>query len=565
MAKTALFRGREARDRPEGRDEIENLAKIEAQAIANAYYINKFQQMESSLDQEYEEGFRSWLMGQSAFHGPQRAEGASACNVDGANLTMLPGVRDFCKSKEDQITEFLKRKKRLETLGPMNLEDAYYYYKYIINGEEFKPTSIYAREPEDPRRKDYSDRNTQQPFTQAEPPGENDEGPGPDESRQPDKRASARRIEANLAKLVKIIREQKEQAARIHTDDNEAVREDAAEALGNLPKKAAKEALIQSALPGKKNRGGGGGDEGGEGGDGGGAPPPGDGAEDAEGDVEMGEPPTGSGVEETPNRPLRPRNLEDQLRGEPAAGPSGVAAEPEAPPPSAPEAIQAAVGAAVQTAVEAAVQAVTGEETTAEGARRMRRAVRPEDTRNLLKTSGKREPAEFRDEELTELKRSRAEWLNALVNGKPPPLEGLTLTDSTGYEYLDVDGLSRNFAGFLMARGLYPTRLSAADHRAAVPQLAKVYLQEVSRLFSGNPEITYSIGEQLVDIRDELNATAQWLFRSYRNQEKERKIYGGLFVRPAKPGIDGCAPRMNLQWKSYEASVQISDPSCQLG
>eukprot|EP00741_Cyanophora_paradoxa_P014042 tig00020725_g13554.t1 len=183
MAKTALHRSDGMR--VEDRAKTDKLAEVEAQAIANAYYINKFKEMESGLDEEYEEGFRSWLMGQSAFaidavtQTNRKARGAGACDVDGKNLTMLPGVRDFCKSKEDQITEFLKRKKRLETLGPMNLDDAYYYYKYIVNGEEFKPTSIYARENLPEEKKSYADRNTSQPFTQAEPPGSDDEGPAP--------------------------------------------------------------------------------------------------------------------------------------------------------------------------------------------------------------------------------------------------------------------------------------------------------------------------------------------------------------------------------------------------
>eukprot|EP00741_Cyanophora_paradoxa_P012738 tig00020616_g12303.t1 len=65
MAKTALHRSDGMR--VEDRAKTDKLAEVEAQAIANAYYINKFKEMESGLDEEYEEGFRSWLMGQSAF------------------------------------------------------------------------------------------------------------------------------------------------------------------------------------------------------------------------------------------------------------------------------------------------------------------------------------------------------------------------------------------------------------------------------------------------------------------------------------------------------------------
>eukprot|EP00741_Cyanophora_paradoxa_P016736 tig00020938_g16164.t1 len=260
--KTALARAT-PEIRFEERDQSDKLAEVEAQAIANAYYINKFQQMESSLDEEYEEGFRAWLMGQSAFTANLKAKGAGACDVDGKNLTVLPGVREFCKSKEDQITEFLKRKKRLETLGPMNLEDAYYYYKYIINGEEFKPTSIYARENKKPEEliggkydPDYANRNTRQPFAQAEPPSSSDsEGPGPDESRQrdvPRERRAKKRMDKE-----KYIKARREQKVRITDGDNEAIEASFPEAaMGRAIKagKGAREALIQKALPSKEPR-----------------------------------------------------------------------------------------------------------------------------------------------------------------------------------------------------------------------------------------------------------------------------------------------------------------------
>eukprot|EP00741_Cyanophora_paradoxa_P023471 tig00021586_g22673.t1 len=249
MAKTALHRSDGMR-RIEDKAKVDKLAEVEAQAIANAYYINKFRDMEQEIDEEYEEGFRAWLMGQSAFGQPTKAVGAGACDVDGKNLTMLPGVREFCISKEDQVTEFLKRKKRLETIGPMNLDDAYYYYKYIVNGEHFKPKSIYvhARDPDGPV--DYAEKNTSKPFAQADPPGENDEGPGPDESRQKDDRAALRRMEANLARLTKILREEREQRARLTDRDNEDVFNNVKDSLENNNNSA--EALIQAALPGKR-------------------------------------------------------------------------------------------------------------------------------------------------------------------------------------------------------------------------------------------------------------------------------------------------------------------------
>eukprot|EP00741_Cyanophora_paradoxa_P016750 tig00020936_g16178.t1 len=249
MAKTALHRSDDVR-RIEDRQKVDKLAEVEAQAIANAYYINKFKDMEQEIDGEYEEGFRAWLMGQSAFTSGTKALGAGACNVDGKNLTVLPGVREFCMSKEDQVTEFLKRKKRLETLGPMNLDDAYYYYKYIINGEEFKPTSIYAHaEFPDGKPPDYSERNTYKPFAQADPPDEDDEGPGPNESRQRDERAEIRRLSKNLSRLSGILEKERDQRARLTQRDNDAVDERGVQALnGN----GAKEALIQAELPYKK-------------------------------------------------------------------------------------------------------------------------------------------------------------------------------------------------------------------------------------------------------------------------------------------------------------------------
>eukprot|EP00741_Cyanophora_paradoxa_P016632 tig00020939_g16061.t1 len=76
LMKTALARAT-PEIRFEERDQSDKLAEVEAQAIANAYYINKFQQMESSLDEEYEEGFRAWLMGQSAFTANLKAKGAA--------------------------------------------------------------------------------------------------------------------------------------------------------------------------------------------------------------------------------------------------------------------------------------------------------------------------------------------------------------------------------------------------------------------------------------------------------------------------------------------------------
>eukprot|EP00741_Cyanophora_paradoxa_P025140 tig00000342_g24266.t1 len=217
--KTALARAT-PEIRFEERDQSDKLAEVEAQAIANAYYINKFQQMESSLDEEYEEGFRAWLMGQSAFTANLKAKGAGACDVDGKNLT---------------------RKKRLETLGPMNLEDAYYYYKYIINGEEFKPTSIYARENKKPEEliggrydPDYANRNTRQPFAQAEPPSSSDsEGRA---GREP----PARRAQGEATAKKRM--------------DKESTSRPAASRRAIKAGKGAREALIQKALPSKEPR-----------------------------------------------------------------------------------------------------------------------------------------------------------------------------------------------------------------------------------------------------------------------------------------------------------------------
>eukprot|EP00741_Cyanophora_paradoxa_P015256 tig00000194_g14726.t1 len=74
MAKTALHRSDDVR-RIEDRQKVDKLAEVEAQAIANAYYINKFKDMEQEIDGEYEEGFRAWLMGQSAFTSGTKALG----------------------------------------------------------------------------------------------------------------------------------------------------------------------------------------------------------------------------------------------------------------------------------------------------------------------------------------------------------------------------------------------------------------------------------------------------------------------------------------------------------
>eukprot|EP00741_Cyanophora_paradoxa_P018797 tig00021047_g18145.t1 len=328
LMKTALARAT-PEIRFEERDQSDKLAEVEAQAIANAYYINKFQQMESSLDEEYEEGFRAWLMGQSAFTANLKAKGAGACDVDGKNLTVLPGVREFCKSKEDQITEFLKRKKRLETLGPMNLEDAYYYYKYIINGEEFKPTSIYARENKKPEEliggkydPDWTNRNTRQPFAQAEPPSSSDsEGPGPDESRQRDVPREKRRAKKRMDKE-QYIKARREQKVRITDGDNEAIEASFPEAaMGRAIKagKGAREALIQKALPSKEPR-----DEmiESDSDNEGGAPPPGP----------PPPPPPPPGPKTPPLQP-QPGPRSPRTRWPGRRRPSGAAAPAAAPPP----------------------------------------------------------------------------------------------------------------------------------------------------------------------------------------------------------------------------------------
>eukprot|EP00741_Cyanophora_paradoxa_P019693 tig00021137_g19010.t1 len=258
--------------------------------------------------------------GPVGLHREPEGQGAGACDVDGKNLTVLPGVREFCKSKEDQITEFLKRKKRLETLGPMNLEDAYYYYKYIINGEEFKPTSIYARENKKPEEliggkydPDWTNRNTRQPFAQAEPPSSSDsEGPGPDESRQRDVPREKRRAKKRIDKE-KYIKARREQNARITNQDNEAIEANFPEEAMRREIKAgrgARKALIQKALPSKEPED----DMDGSDGEGGAPPPP-----------PPGPPPPPPPPPEPKTPPLAPQPGPSQ--------PPETVARPSAPPP----------------------------------------------------------------------------------------------------------------------------------------------------------------------------------------------------------------------------------------
>eukprot|EP00741_Cyanophora_paradoxa_P021092 tig00021332_g20359.t1 len=145
----------------------------------------------------------------------------------------------------------------------MNLEDAYYYYKYIINGEEFKPTSIYARENKKPEEliggkydPDWTNRNTRQPFAQAEPPRARTARAGPDESRQRDVPREKRRAKKRMDKE-QYIKARREQKVRITDGDNEAIEASFPEAaMGRAIKagKGAREALIQKALPSKEPR-----------------------------------------------------------------------------------------------------------------------------------------------------------------------------------------------------------------------------------------------------------------------------------------------------------------------
>eukprot|EP00741_Cyanophora_paradoxa_P014747 tig00020816_g14225.t1 len=145
----------------------------------------------------------------------------------------------------------------------MNLEDAYYYYKYIINGEEFKPTSIYARENKKPEELigGSTTRLDEPQHAPALRPGRaalelGQRGAGPDESRQRDVPREKRRAKKRMDKE-QYIKARREQKVRITDGDNEAIEASFPEAaMGRAIKagKGAREALIQKALPSKEPR-----------------------------------------------------------------------------------------------------------------------------------------------------------------------------------------------------------------------------------------------------------------------------------------------------------------------
>lgn len=110
----------------------------------------RLQQIESSIRDQYAEGFRTWLRANCTLPDNSAAvvdekyelllaralNKQKKCGLDPkrANFQRLPGVTDYIDSFVDQQARFEKLLIKLMLEGPKTLDEAHIYYKYIVTG-----------------------------------------------------------------------------------------------------------------------------------------------------------------------------------------------------------------------------------------------------------------------------------------------------------------------------------------------------------------------------------------------------------------------------------------------
>lgn len=102
-------------------------------AIATHIVSDLVQGVEGTIDTDWRDDFRAWLMGNSAYNLPM-------CQTPwgGQNLLFVPGVKEFLNAELDKHWEFRKALLELQRNGPGdNVNQAYLYYKYIVRAYDW--------------------------------------------------------------------------------------------------------------------------------------------------------------------------------------------------------------------------------------------------------------------------------------------------------------------------------------------------------------------------------------------------------------------------------------------